>query len=78
MDSFQEDSTWNLIDYSRIIEDTSSNDFYWCNQSACMELEVSPVDAVLTEKGCTKKRENINVFNQEQNIKRHLRSSLSS
>ncbi|KAL5712140.1 hypothetical protein ACHQM5_014339 [Ranunculus cassubicifolius] len=56
MDSFQEDCNWNILDYSRIIEDDSSTDFYWNNQSACVELDVSAADIAPTESGCTRKR----------------------
>nr|BAJ40866.1 bHLH transcriptional factor [Coptis japonica] len=57
MNSFPEDSPWNLIDYTRLYEDPSSNDLLWCsNQSACTELDVSAAGAGPVEKGCAKKR----------------------
>lgn len=55
MDSFQ-DNSWDLFDYG-IMEDATSADFYWANQSACMEINVSPLGDVSTEKGCKRKRE---------------------
>ncbi|KAF8394291.1 hypothetical protein HHK36_020497 [Tetracentron sinense] len=54
MDSFH-DSSWDLLDYN-ILEDAATTDFYWNNQSACMEIDASPVGAVFQEKGCTRKR----------------------
>ncbi|KAF6175019.1 hypothetical protein GIB67_039567 [Kingdonia uniflora] len=56
MDSFQDDSTWNLIDYTRIIEDADSTDFYWNPPSACMDVDPSPPAVLSSEKGCTRKR----------------------
>ncbi|MCL7042107.1 hypothetical protein MKW94_023315 [Papaver nudicaule] len=57
MDSFQEDSNWPpLIDYSAIIEDAASTDFYWGNQSSCMELDPSIAGVVTQEIGGTRKR----------------------
>nr|WIE96157.1 basic helix-loop-helix transcription factor [Loropetalum chinense var. rubrum] len=55
MDSFH-DSSWDLLDYN-IIEDTTSADFYWANQSTCLEIDVSAIGAVSAEKGCKRKRE---------------------
>ncbi|XP_010262298.1 PREDICTED: transcription factor bHLH104-like [Nelumbo nucifera] len=54
MDSFQ-DSSWNLLDYS-IIEDGTSTDFYWNNQDCCLDFDVSPIESILQEKACTRKR----------------------
>ncbi|KAI3984789.1 hypothetical protein MKX01_039406 [Papaver californicum] len=56
MDSFQEDNNWPLIDYSAIIEDAASTDFYWSNQSSCMELDPSYTGVLTQEIGGTRKR----------------------
>lgn len=56
MDSFQEDNNWPLIDYSAIIEDAASTDFYWSNQSSCMELDPSSAGVLTQEIGGTRKR----------------------
>ncbi|KAK9291782.1 hypothetical protein L1049_019732 [Liquidambar formosana] len=56
MNSFQDGTGWDLLDYN-IIGDTTSDDLYWANQSAFMEIDVSPVGTVCTEMGCKRKRE---------------------
>ncbi|KAF8401862.1 hypothetical protein HHK36_012809 [Tetracentron sinense] len=54
MDSFQEGS-WDFLDYN-MLEDATSTDLFWSNQSACMSIDASPTGAVSQEKGCTRKR----------------------
>ncbi|XP_059598917.1 transcription factor bHLH104 isoform X2 [Vitis vinifera] len=55
MDSF-EDGGWDLLDYC-IIEDATSADYFWANQSPSREINALVVDTVSTEKRCKRGRE---------------------
>lgn len=60
MNSF-DDNSWDLLDYGSFIDDVTSTDLYWGNQSVGVKADVSlpgatPQDEECTEKECHRKR----------------------
>uniref|UniRef100_A0A5B7CAU5 Putative Myc-type, basic helix-loop-helix (BHLH) domain-containing protein n=1 Tax=Davidia involucrata TaxID=16924 RepID=A0A5B7CAU5_DAVIN len=55
MDSFEDNSWDDLLDYNSFIDDVTSTDLYWGNQSAGVEIGVSLVGATTQEKECAEK-----------------------
>ncbi|XP_021595536.1 transcription factor bHLH104 isoform X1 [Manihot esculenta] len=57
MDSLEDNSCWDFLDYNFIEETTTSSDFLWPNnQSGGLDVDFSSGGAVSQDKPCTRKR----------------------